>query len=309
MNPLDFTPVEKWQKLDADGAWSDIVRIWKDTDSKRQPSVSFTASVGSTIHTGTNADCSNILLDSNCVQAKDCDNGFNAQDSGAAGMLIWDSMVIVNQLHRNYQDTLFKAASTLSTMLDSFEDKFAPIPPAPDTLWIDFMIDLVTLGTVSAWGTFIQRAIKDAKLVVGSSHDDLKEVVKNTLSMSGTITKDLLPLGEKDKPWSPEKQKTFTAFMGQVINVWANVTSISLQDIFNGSDTNVMRLGNMMSGGKLVGSNNKQNLTVSDSAESDLRTNILKTVFGFGIPALWYVLPLERPSSSVLVCYPSSHPC
>jgi hypothetical protein len=51
----------------------------------------------------------------------------------------------------------------------------------------------------------------------------------------------------------------------------------------------------MMSGGKLVGSA----LAVSDGNEADLRTNVLKTVFGFGIPALWYVLPLERPTSSI----------
>jgi hypothetical protein len=150
VNPLDFTPVEKWQKLDADGAWSDVVRIWKDTDQKRQPPVNFTASVGSTIHVGTDADCGNMLSTSICEQAKDCDKGFNSEDSRAAGMLIWDSIVFIHQLHKDYHDTLFKAASTLSTMLDNFKDKFAPIPSAPDTLWIDFMIDLITLGTVSA---------------------------------------------------------------------------------------------------------------------------------------------------------------
>jgi hypothetical protein len=287
VNPLDFTPVEKWQKLNADSAWSDIVRIWKDTDSKRKPAVTFMASVGSTIHVGTNADCGEILSTSNCEQAKDCDKGFDAEDSGAAGMLIWNSMVFIHQLHKDYQDTLFKAASTLSTMLDHFEDKFAPVPPPPDNSWINFMIDLVTLGTVSAWGTFIQRAIKDAKLVVGNSHDDLNEVVKNTLSTSGSITKTLLPLGDKEGPWTPEKQKTFTAYMGNVINFWANVTSVSLRDIFDGSDKSITRLGDMMSGGKLVVPNNKQDLTVDETAESDLRTNVLKTVFGFGIPALW----------------------
>lgn len=236
-----------------------------------------------------------MLSNSNCEQAKDCDAGFNAEDSGAAGELIWDSMVFIHQLHKDYHDTLFKAASTLSTMLDKFEDTFAPVPPAPDDMWINFMIDLITLGTVSSWGTFIQRAIKDAKLLVGQAHDDVKEVVKNTLSMSGTITKDLLPLTEKDSPWTPEKQKTFTAYMGEVINIWGNVTSQSLKITFDGSDNSIMRLGDMMSGGKLVGSA----LAVSDENEADLRTNVLKTVFGFGIPALWYVLPLERPLSSI----------
>jgi hypothetical protein len=60
-------------------------------------------------------------------------------------------MVFIHQLHKDYSDTLFKAASALSTMLDKFEDTFAPVPPAPDTMWIDFMIDLITLGTVSTW--------------------------------------------------------------------------------------------------------------------------------------------------------------
>jgi hypothetical protein len=90
---LDYTPDVKWQTLDAAGAWSDIVRIWQDTDSKRDPAITFTASVGSTIHAGTNADCSKLLESSNCQQAKDCEQGFDADDSGAAGMLIWNSMV------------------------------------------------------------------------------------------------------------------------------------------------------------------------------------------------------------------------
>jgi hypothetical protein len=135
--------------------------------------------------------------------------------------------------------------------------------------------------------------------------------VKNTLSMSGTITKDLLPLGDKEGQWTPEKQKTFTAYIGKVINFWANVTSVSLRDIFDGSDKSVTRLGDMMSGGKLVGSNNKQVVGVDETAESDLRTNVLKTVFGFGIPALWYVLPLERSpiQCSCLSLLPPSHVC
>ncbi|OAG07720.1 uncharacterized protein CC84DRAFT_1205125 [Paraphaeosphaeria sporulosa] len=116
------------EKLNADSAWGNIIWIWKDTDRL-------------TIHVGTNADCGEILLTSNCEQAKDCDKGFNVEDSRA--------------LHKDYQDTLFKAASTLNTMLNNFKDKFAPVPPAPNTMWIDFMIDLITLGTVSAWGTFI----------------------------------------------------------------------------------------------------------------------------------------------------------
>jgi hypothetical protein len=123
---------------------------------------------------------------------------------------------------------------------------------------------------------------------VGQTHDHVKEVVKNTLSMSGTvITKDILPLSEK--------QKTFPAYMGEVINIWGNVTSKSLNITFDGSDNSITRLGDMMSGGKLAGSA----LAVSDGNEADLRTNVLKTVFGFGIPALWYVLPLERPPSSI----------
>jgi len=50
-------------------------------------------------------------------------------------------------------------------------------------------------------------------------HDDLQEVAKNTLSIGGTITKDHLLLGDQDRPWTPEEQKTFTAYMGQVINI------------------------------------------------------------------------------------------
>lgn len=45
---------------------------------------------------------------------------------------------------------------------------------------------------------------------------------------------------------APEKQETFTAYMGQALNIRGNVTSDFLKDIFNGSYKSNTRLGDMM---------------------------------------------------------------
>lgn len=56
----------------------------------------------------------------------------DAEDSGTAGILIWNSFVKIHQMHEDYHNTLSKAASTVATMLKDMENKFALIPPEKD---------------------------------------------------------------------------------------------------------------------------------------------------------------------------------
>lgn len=125
----DYTPSERWKGLNADAAWRDVVRIWQDTDKKIKGKT-FIQSVSSTLKLGAQSNCGELVSDS-CVSL-DCPAGANGPDSGPAAQLIWNSLVQVHMLHKDYYNALFKVAAISSTALKDLENKFAPIPPEED---------------------------------------------------------------------------------------------------------------------------------------------------------------------------------
>jgi hypothetical protein len=289
-----FTPTEQWDGLDTDDAWKDVVRVWKDTDSGRH--MTFSQSVSQTLNIGNSPACESLLKD-NCNAATECGPGLNSDDSGPAAMLIWNSLVLIHQLHSDYHDTQFKAASTIGTMLAKLQDNFAPIPPEVDNTWKLFLIDLLTLGTLSAAGPFFNTLLKNMPYFIGSTLDNAKDTTFTLIGQSTSIAKDQLPLGDEKAKWTPESQDAFSNYLGNVINGWGNVTELALKHLFSGEDDSLEILWKAMSGGKLIVG--KRSDTPSDEpgsdtlpdalSEADLRANIGKSIFAFAIPSLWSV--------------------
>lgn len=284
---LDYTPSERWNGLSADAAWDDVIRIWKETDSKRK-GITFIQSVSSTLSIGAEPDCGQLLA-SNCNHAAECGKGLDGPESGPAAQFIWNSLVAIHQLHKDYHDTLFKVASVVTSMLDDLENKFAPIPEEEDNTWLLLLIDLITVGTLSAAGPFFNSFLKKLPYFVSNAatFDNVKDTTMNMIGQSTTIAKDLLPSGE-DSAWTPESQDAFSSYMGQTINGWGNVTSLALQKIFDGSDESINILWDTMSNGKLIEGKFEEDPPESNS-ETELRANIAKSFFGYSIPSLWRV--------------------
>ena len=283
---LDYTPSERWNGLNADAAWRDVVRIWKDTDSKR-PGIKFIQSVSSTLKIGAQSNCGNLLA-SNCNHAAECGKGLDGSDSGPAAQFIWNSLVSMHQLHEDYHDTLFKVAAVVSSMLDDLENKFAPIPKEEDNTWLLFLIDLVTIGTLSVAGPFFNSFLKQLPYFLknDATFNNIKDTTMNLIGQSTTIAKDLLPT--EGAQWTPQKQDAFSNYMGQTINGWANVTSLALKKLFDGSDDSIDILWNTMSNGKLIEGKSEEERPNPDG-EAELRANVAKSFFGYSIPALWQV--------------------
>lgn len=186
-------------------------------------------------------------------------------------------------------------------MLRDLINKFAPLPPEKDHTWDLFMIDLLTLGTLSTVAPFFNSALKKTAYFVNkadsSAFDNSKDTALTLVGQSTTIAKDLLSLGDKAYGWTPKKQDEFAAYFGNVIWGWVNATGFAVDAIFSGSDESLDILWNAMSGGKLIAGR----LNTDDDDEdvgpgssttmddSELRANILKSIFGMAIPELWYV--------------------
>jgi hypothetical protein len=230
-------PTEQWDGLDADAAWKDVIRIWKDTDSKRD-GIPFSQSVSTTLKIGAEAGCGTLLETGNCNMALECSQGMDAEDSGPAGMLIWNSFVYIHQIYSDYHDILFKAVTSVYPMPKDLENKFALIPPEPDHTWDLFFIDLLTLGTLSAAGPFSNSFFKKMPYFngnTGGSLDNAKDTAFTFISQSTTIAKDLLTLTDKEEKWTLESQDEFSAKLGG-------------QDVIDIINTAIEKYG---SGGKL----------------------------------------------------------
>ncbi|KAH6616808.1 hypothetical protein C7974DRAFT_475193 [Boeremia exigua] len=285
---LDYTPSQRWKGLDTDAAWDDVLRIWKDTDSDRI-GVSFMQSVSSTLHMGAQPDCEKITS-ATCAVAMECPDGANGKESGPAAELIWNSLATIHQMYQDYYNTLFNVASVVSMSLKDLENKFAPLPEPQDNTWLLVMIDLLTVGTLTAAGPFFNTFLKKLPYFLekasSSTLDNAKDTAMNLIGQSTTLAKDLL--STDDPKWTAEKQDAFSNYLGQVIDGWATVAELTVQDLFDGSQGSIDLVWGAMSGGKLIEGKfetepEKKNIT------TELRQNIGKSFFGYAIPNLWRV--------------------
>ncbi|KXH64966.1 glycosylhydrolase family 18-6 [Colletotrichum salicis] len=206
---------EFWLGLGADAAWEGVVKIWEDTGSGYS-NTSFLSSVHATLKIETRATDRGSVLGVDC-NTDGCSKGMDGDYSGPAAQLIWNSVIIIWDIHAS----------------------------------------MALIGR------------------------------------STTIAKDLLSSqGEPD--WKPEDQDKFSNYMGQVIDGWANVTSLALKSVFDGTP----RLGQPIADGKLYPKN-----VSPDPRSNELLYNIRKSIFGCAIPAIWHA------SSAWALVINSGHGC
>ncbi|PYI01817.1 chitinase [Aspergillus sclerotiicarbonarius CBS 121057] len=298
---LDYTPSERWRLMGTDAAWDDIVRIWKGTD--RQRGKKFIGSVESTIQMGGQQECGRLVTES--CSTIECEKGADGASSGPAGQFIWNSLAQIHGMYKNYYDTLFKALGIVSTALGDMENKFAPIPPEKDDTWLMILVDTITLGALGTAGPFFNAILKNHNWFAGktgSALDNAKDTAMTLIGQGTTIAKDALPGGDATK-WTPEKQDEFSAYLGQVVYGWANITSLALEDLFSGSNEAIDTLYGAMSDGKLLPGMREGELPATGNAQNELLANINKCIVGFALPALW------RQSGSYTFIIDAGHAC
>lgn len=68
---------------------------------------------------------------------------------------IFVELLVIIQIYSTYHTALFQAAaSAIDNSLQAFADKFAPVPPEPDTRWLQILLDLVGMGATMIAGPF-----------------------------------------------------------------------------------------------------------------------------------------------------------
>lgn len=119
------------------------------------------------------------------------------------------------------------------------ENKFSPLPEEEDTKWTYLLVDLITLRTLSAAGPFFNSFLKTLPYFVQKTNtfNNVKDTTMTLIGQSTTIAKDLYP--GKSALWTAEKQDDFSNYIGQAINGWANVTTLALKRLYDGSNESI----------------------------------------------------------------------
>ncbi|KAL2847859.1 putative necrosis-inducing factor-domain-containing protein [Aspergillus pseudoustus] len=233
-------------------------RIWKETDKKNHNT--FVESLSDTLGVGDHAHCGGKISDS-CV-AVGCESVFNDDTSGPVAQFIWNSIVELHMLYKDYDDGLTEAMAYLSLQMDDLQVKFAPFPGGDDDLWKELLTDLLVLGGLGTDGPFFK------KILTSKAWFQQESTLENTQSTVMTLLDQ--------------------AYMGQVILGWKDFTIYAMSELLTtGSDEALDALWDLISDGKLIEGKFENKVPPPGNPSVELRHDILKCVFGFTIPALW----------------------
>ncbi|KAK8012878.1 chitinase [Apiospora marii] len=288
-NEKKYDVATLWSGLGGDDAWADVKRVWTETDRPRYESgddttLSFMVSVHETLKIQGGKDGCTSILDTQCP-SDSCSKGMDGPLSGPAAQLIWNSLVLIRDMHKSYYTALTGGASTFGTQVQDMENNFAPVPPPPDNKELFVLLDLLTMGTLTAAGPFFNNfiaklprfAAKPGSTVVPNAKDTTMTMIGQSIGLA----KDLKS-APKDGDWTPGAQAKFAAYMGQVIEGWEAITVKSLEKMLDGSDESLEVLDKLLAHGAMYpkGANPRSDL--------DLFQNIRKAFFAYAVPILWF---------------------
>lgn len=86
--------------------------------------------------------------------------------------------------------------------------------------------------------------------------------------------------------WTPEKQDSFSNYMGQTIQAWSKINADTLHWMFDGTEESNDLLWKLFDDGKLIGGAQGDGKS-SDDDVNVVAGNIQKSFYGFTIPTLW----------------------
>ncbi|RYO82101.1 hypothetical protein DL762_006788 [Monosporascus cannonballus] len=284
-NPFNHVLSARWKAMDTDSAWREVIAKWFNADKPNR--IRFIKSVQQTLKMGAEMGCWILhKATDHCDGPMSYEKSADGEKSGPAAQFIWNSLIKIHTMHHAYWNALQGMMGAFALSVDDMEDTFAPIPEPKTNQWLNILIDLLTIGTLTTAAPLFNGVLKQLPAFANPvTYDNAKDTTLNLLGQTTTLAKDLLQSPEPAK-WTPQEQNKFSNYIGQVIFGWMNTTELGLGQLFDGSPESIKVLGNAMANGKLI-EGKRERPAPKDTTATELRSNVLKSFFGFSIPALW----------------------
>lgn len=88
--------------------------------------------------------------------------------------------------------------------------------------------------------------------------------------------------------WTYETHAQFTAYIGQAVFGWGNITMTVLEELFSGSDNGLSMLTTIMSNGQLIpGSGGSVTADLPGGLVSASESHIARALWAYTIPTIW----------------------
>ncbi|WPG98091.1 Hypothetical protein R9X50_00087700 [Acrodontium crateriforme] len=210
-------------------------------------------------------------------------------------MLIFNSFTVINSAYSQLYNAINDAAgSYIDSQLQSFEDTFAPVPPARSDEWLLILTSLLGLGLTAIAAPFFDGVFGTLPALADlgdAGADTVKDITYASVAFGASIASATFSTSAPGH-WSPQSQDSFTATIGSVVSGWASTSENVLWTLFNGSEASVTLLGTLIANGNLIeGSGGSPSVYYQPDAEtsSNVESYISKAFFGFAIPSVWTV--------------------
>ncbi|OJZ85163.1 hypothetical protein ASPFODRAFT_61841 [Aspergillus luchuensis CBS 106.47] len=306
---------QRWAQLDASSAWSDAINVWKRIDKpKMQPAAKeFSRSIMNTFHVDETMNCGLPAPNGNCFNAKTCGSfhgfGKGTGDSGAAAMVIYNSLTVINSAFSQFYAAINAVAGTyIDTQLQDFETTFATVPSPPSDTWLEVLVNLLGLGITVITAPYFEGVFTNLpalSISLGASGaNNTANITSAIVAYGASIASNSLSKGPGK--WTPKYQDSFTATLGSVVYGWSATAQDQLWNLFNGSDASISLLSTMIANGNLIeggGESPSVDYLTNNQINAQIESYISKAFFGFAIPSLWSV------SGTAAFVVDSGHDC
>ncbi|KAK4154152.1 hypothetical protein C8A00DRAFT_14725, partial [Chaetomidium leptoderma] len=91
------------------------------------------------------------------------------------------------------------------------------------------------------------------------------------------------------KGWTLEKSDEFSAYMGQAVWAWSNVTELAVKRLFSGEEESIRLLTQLISNGKLTPGNATGHAIPDEYTNAEMEALVIKAFYSYTIPAIWTV--------------------
>ncbi|OBT82848.1 hypothetical protein VE02_08437 [Pseudogymnoascus sp. 03VT05] len=269
---------DRWFGLGADAAWKDATDSWKA--APHQGGFNFSQAISFFFNGDEGMNCA-VMADSNkCHGAYHCDD---FKDTGAAAYFIMNSITSIEGALLNFYNAIYHMEVTVNTAISDFIDDFAPMDSDPD--WLKITIDLVSMGFALAaaptWNSWLKNTpyfLKQNGNTLGTMKDSVNGMVSNSM----TLIKDGQVAGA-----ALATQDTLLSTLSQATQAWASTVDALNKKLFDGSDSSIKMLGDMMADGALL-----ENPSVL--SDQDILVYLERALFSRLIPSAWQ-LSSQKP--------------